>query len=170
VSPDEREKFELEKWHKYELIAMHFNDLIIRFRLHALAGIAAVSALIGVMLNNKVEMEQRPVMLFILSISLCVAWGAMWALDHWYYQNLLIGSVEEIKKLENTTEGRITFSKGIEEYLETQTKSKRPKGPYYYYLIIFVFLMIGVFACAVNWWVHNDKPPQATQIVIPNIR
>lgn len=36
-----------ELWEKYEQIAMHFNDLIIRLRTQALAGVAALSTLVG---------------------------------------------------------------------------------------------------------------------------
>ena len=36
-----------ELWEKYEEIAMHFNDLIIRLRTQALAGVAALSTLVG---------------------------------------------------------------------------------------------------------------------------
>jgi hypothetical protein len=34
-------------WKKYEQIAMHFNDLLIRIRTQALAGVAALSAFTG---------------------------------------------------------------------------------------------------------------------------
>ena len=37
-----------ELWEKYEEITMHFNDLIIRLRTQALAGVAALSALVGI--------------------------------------------------------------------------------------------------------------------------
>jgi hypothetical protein len=35
-------------WEKYEDIAMHFNDLLIRLRTQSLAGVAALSALVGI--------------------------------------------------------------------------------------------------------------------------
>ena len=35
-------------WEKYEDIAMHFNDLLMRLRTQALAGIAAISTLVGI--------------------------------------------------------------------------------------------------------------------------
>jgi len=36
-----------ELWEKYEEIAMHFNDLLIRLRTQALGGVAALSTLVG---------------------------------------------------------------------------------------------------------------------------
>jgi len=36
-----------ELWEKYEDIAMHFNDLIIKLRTQALAGVVALSTLVG---------------------------------------------------------------------------------------------------------------------------
>ena len=36
-----------ELWSRYEEIAMHFNELLMRLRLQSLAGIAAVSTLVG---------------------------------------------------------------------------------------------------------------------------
>jgi hypothetical protein len=35
-------------WAKYEDITMHFNDLLIRLRTQALAGVAALSTLVGI--------------------------------------------------------------------------------------------------------------------------
>jgi hypothetical protein len=37
-----------ELWEKYEEIAMHFNDLLIRLRTQALGGVAALSAIVGI--------------------------------------------------------------------------------------------------------------------------
>ena len=37
-----------ELWEKYEEIAMHFNDLLIRLRTSALGGVAALSTLLGI--------------------------------------------------------------------------------------------------------------------------
>ncbi len=36
-------------WGKYEDTAMHFNDLLIKLRIQALAGVAAISTLIGIL-------------------------------------------------------------------------------------------------------------------------
>jgi hypothetical protein len=37
-----------ELWAKYEEIVMHFNDLLIRLRIQALGGVAALSTLLGI--------------------------------------------------------------------------------------------------------------------------
>ena len=57
-----------ELWQKYEKVAMHFNDLIIRLRTQALAGVAALSALTGFFAKADFG-----------ALSLSLVWVAVWA-------------------------------------------------------------------------------------------
>lgn len=41
-----------DTWKKYEDIAMHFNDLIIRLRIQSIGGIAALAAILGIFLTD----------------------------------------------------------------------------------------------------------------------
>ncbi len=42
-----------ELWDKYEAITMHFNDLLMKLRTQALAGVAALSAVDGIFAKNE---------------------------------------------------------------------------------------------------------------------
>jgi hypothetical protein len=42
---DLKSDFEFNRWLEYEKITMHFNDLLIRLRIQALGGLAAICAI-----------------------------------------------------------------------------------------------------------------------------
>lgn len=88
-------------WAKYEDIAMHFNDLLIRLRSQALAGVAALSALIGIFTRTEPTgfqiSWQIATDVFILLI---LFWIAIWAIDRLYYNRLLIGAVIALLAIE----------------------------------------------------------------------
>lgn len=82
-------------WVEYEKIAMHFNDLLMRLRTQSLAGIAAISALVG--LFAKRDAGGVPQMDWFIAelifIAMGVFWIAIWCLDMLYYNRLLSGAV-----------------------------------------------------------------------------
>jgi hypothetical protein len=94
-----------ELWEKYEEIAMHFNDLIIRLRTQALAGVAALSTLVGVF--AKADLGQFTYTWEIAGfvfLALALFWVAIWILDFWYYNDLLVGAVAALLELEKESE------------------------------------------------------------------
>ena len=108
----------LDQWQKYEAIAMHFNDLLMRFRTQALAGLAAVAALAG-LLKGAQGIAALDVRVFFCV--LLVFWGAIWLLDQGYYSRLLSGAVKTLQDFEATTKDpetqslRIMMSTNIEK-------------------------------------------------------
>jgi hypothetical protein len=60
-------------WEKYEDIAMHFNDLLMRLHTQGLAGIAAVSTLVGIFTKGTASDFQSDwlVATFIFALSHC---------------------------------------------------------------------------------------------------
>jgi len=90
----------LDQWNKYEMIAMHFNDLLMRFRTQGLAGLTAVSGLATVFANAKgITTSFLPVFFGVL----CLFWTGAWVLDTGYYSKLLKGAVDELLDLEKRT-------------------------------------------------------------------
>jgi hypothetical protein len=86
-------------WEKYEDIAMHFNDLLIRLRMQALGVVAALSALVGIF----TKIESKPITWEIAALifaGLLSFWVAIWILDFAYYNRLLIGAVSALLELE----------------------------------------------------------------------
>ena len=88
-------------WEKYEDIAMHFNDLLIRLRTQALAGIAAISTLIGIFTKASPSALQSDWLIAeAIFIALTLFWIAIFCLDFFYYNRLLVGAVAALKDLE----------------------------------------------------------------------
>lgn len=83
-------------WSKYEDIAMHFNDLLIRLRIQALGSVTISGTLATAILkpdSNYISLK------FVFPFFL-VAWLAIYCLDMWYYNRLLSGAADAIIKLE----------------------------------------------------------------------
>lgn len=89
-----------EAWKQYETVAMHFNDLIIKLRIQALGGVAALSTVAGVIAKVKHEVNFNWAILLISFLFLSVLWIAIWILDFGYYNKLLQGAVEEVLRIE----------------------------------------------------------------------
>jgi len=91
-------------WAKHEGIAMHFNDLLMRLRSQSLAGIAAISTLVGVFTREGVaDIHLDWLVATALFIAMAFSWIAIFALDYFYYNRLLLGAVEALKQLERKT-------------------------------------------------------------------
>ena len=88
-------------WEKYEDIAMHFNDLLMRLRSQGLAGVAALSTLVGIFAKEQPSSFQIDwlVATFIF-IALSVSWVAIGCIDLMYYNRLLMGAVAALVELE----------------------------------------------------------------------
>lgn len=91
----------LEQWFRYEEIAMHFNELIMQFRLQLLGGAGLIGTLAGYLIGEKVDNEKlRHWLRFTISGGLLVLLAAAAFLDVFYYSRLLQGAVEELKRFE----------------------------------------------------------------------
>lgn len=94
-------------WEKYEDIAMHFNDLLIRLRMQALGVVAALSTLIGIFTKTDVAITWE-IAAGVFG-GLFLFWIAIWILDFGYYNRLLIGAVAALVGIEqkSSTQTRI---------------------------------------------------------------
>lgn len=111
-------------WSKYEDVAMHFNDLIIRLRIQALGGVTAVFALSGIAINiagTSMTSEQLDV-IFGTLVFLIFAWMAIACLDLFYYYTLLLGAVDALLEIEKSDE-RFILSTRIERRFRRQGSS-----------------------------------------------
>src|SRR5205085_5711681 len=85
-------------WWHYEELAMHFNGLIMQFRLQVIGGAGAIGTIAGYLINSgKVEDEKHRERLR------AVVAGGLWVLilsaamlDVFYYRQLLEGAVRAI--------------------------------------------------------------------------
>jgi hypothetical protein len=147
----------LDHWHKYEEIAMHFNDLLIRFRTQALGGLAAVIA-IGAGFVKEAK-GPAAIDLPVFFGVLWIFWIALWVLDR-YYAGLLEGAVGEITKFEAATDGRILMSTKIESTLRGGRASCIAHT---FYALIAVGLV--VLAGGTLWQAMNPEAKLATAAV-----
>ena len=88
-------------WAKYEDIAMHFNDLLMRLRSQSLAGIAALATIVGILAKG--ELGSLSVSWFVAMViffAMALFWIAIWCLDFLYYNRLLRGAVGALAELE----------------------------------------------------------------------
>ena len=145
-------------WEKYEEVAMHFNDLILRLRVQALGGITAVFALSGIAVNfaaRPATSEQWDV-IFGTLLFLIVAWVAIAILDLNYYYTLLLGAVDALLEIENS--GDIVLSTRIEqrfrrhrphneaEHREWSRWVSERRWPLWFYGLGLAALLIAAFA------------------------
>jgi hypothetical protein len=104
------EEQEFALWDKYEVVAMHFNDLIMRLRTQALTALAGVVTVAGLALNlsGKPSSQIDWQVLFATFVFLALAWLALGILDMFYYNRLLLGAVQAIHDHEDATLSAIT--------------------------------------------------------------
>jgi hypothetical protein len=155
-----------EVWKKYEEVAMHFNDLLMRLRIQALAGVAALAVLAGIFSNVKTYNFHGTWLIAAGAFgALCLLWVAIWVLDMLYYNRLLIGSVVAIIDLEEKSKETTTISRlEISSIIEKSVWNKLPapiglrsrwyllRGVILFYLIVFFTLLTGLYLSACAAW------------------
>ena len=96
-----------ELWKKYEDMAMHFNDLIIKLRTQALAAVAALATIVGVFAKADTDAHTRWEMVAFAFFILLIFWIAIWVIDFRYYNRLLIGAVSALIELEKQSKDKL---------------------------------------------------------------
>lgn len=164
-------------WQKYEEIAMHFNDLLIKLRTQALGAVAAISTLVGIFgrtgADNKESWEIAAAVFFFL----CLFWIAIWIIDFCYYNRLLLGAVKAILEVEKLSQSRsrllhINISTCIEEAVaggSAAADSIRHSrfrnlilGRWAFYIIVFLALVL-----ALSFSIYEYKTDLAAPAVAP---
>src|SRR5665811_838938 len=160
-------------WEKYEDIAMHFNDLLIRLRTQALAAVAAISTLVSIFGKTGTDPKLSWELAALVFCLLAVFWIAIWVMDFCYYNRLLTGAVAAILDLEKMSNDtmqirRIDISTKIENAVAGGGESpsyafsrrfKLALGRWVFYLIVFVAL-IGGFWFSVG---ESQRNPNTSQ-------
>ncbi len=131
-------------WSKYEDVAMHFNDLIMKLRTQALAGLAGVVTVSGlaVSFTGKSVTATEWEVLFGTSAFLSLAWLALFILDLGYYNRLLSGAVKAIHAHEDLTQN----APPIEKIILSRRISDSAK--YHTWFICGFYLLVFVGLCA----------------------
>ncbi|SRR6266545_7931028 len=145
--PDYANSREFTLWAKYEDIAKHFNDLIMKLRTQALGGLAGVIAISGLAINfsGKPSSNTEWQILFGTILFFTLAWVALWVLDLGYYNKLLLGAVEAIREHEDSThqEG-VNPSASNAIILSTRISAAAPRHQRFV-IGFYVLVLIGLF-------------------------
>jgi hypothetical protein len=92
---------DIEIWFHYEEIAMHFNNLIMQFRLQLMGGAGVIGTVAAYLIGGKVnDPGQRHWLRFLVSSGLLVLIIAAAVLDLAYYDRLLKGAVAALLEFE----------------------------------------------------------------------
>jgi hypothetical protein len=144
-------------WEKYEDIAMHFNDLLMRLRSQSIAGIAALSTIVGVLAKGDVgDLRVSWLVATMMFVAMALVWVAVWCIDFLYYNVLLVGAVEAIKQLEEESGRGSPKSINMSTLIEAQF-TKPPNvfafhGVLLFYGIVLFLLVAGAMFCLVMHW------------------
>jgi hypothetical protein len=141
-------------WAKYEDIAMHFNDLLMRLRSQALAGIAAISTLVGIFTKDGVSGIQADWMIATaIFVALALFWIAIWCLDLLYYNRLLMGAVGALVDLEEKSKSNFVHFDGIHmstrivAEFKSQANYAGFRGVLIFYTLVFATIISGAIFC-----------------------
>ena len=129
-SPEFEYAFKL--WSKYEDIAMHFNELIIKLRVQALGGLTISGTLATALFKG----ENGSNSLKLLVPFFLAGWIAIYFIDMHYYNRLLSGAADAIVELEEQFKS-IKLSKKITEEIR-----KSENGRTLFYSIVSIALVI----------------------------
>jgi hypothetical protein len=143
-------------WAKYEDIAMHFNDLLMRLRSQSLAGIAAVSTLVGIFTKTgttdaKVEWMAATA----IFVAMFFFWIAIFFLDIFYYNRLLIGAISAVTDLESKAASGALTSINISTLIEEEFKSQALRGKMSSFtgvLLFYAIVLVVIMAGAIFSW------------------
>ena len=135
----------LDHWAKCEDITIHFNEMLMSFRLKALGGVSVASGVVIAIAKNDTTamgLDTRLVGAWLLAMS--VVWLALWLIDVGYYGRLLRGAVEGLIELEKgPSRGLITFSTRIEEAVTKPGRVWGIEPRWGFYFLPLVVLVVG---------------------------
>ena len=140
-------------WKEYQKIEMHFNDLLIKLRVQILGLIIAVITIGGFVLKltNTGAIDWKIV--FWILIVLCFIWIALFLLDYFYYNKLLIGAVYSTIKLEKSIKNNqninITLSEDIQKIYENKEVYNKhlTLWPIIFFYIIVLAVLVVLAGC-----------------------
>lgn len=145
----------LDLWFHYEEIAMHFNELIIQYRLQLLAGTGGLLAILSYLVNAKEGDVDKVRMRAYISLTVLVIFSAAAWLDIFYYSKLLSGAVESIIELESNYE-QLNLSTTIKEKFGCM-------GATYQIMIMYLCIIAFMVFFTYRFWKehlgrNNSKP------------
>jgi hypothetical protein len=159
-------------WSKYEEIAMHFNELLIKLRVQALGTVAILGTFLGTF-GKQID----PSLLKFFMPTICIFWVAIYILDCFYYNRLLAGAVKSILEIESKYPNILNLSTKVEDEVghpyvgewfygvhkigtqpsnvEVQDKVRHSYVKEWFYGIVF-FCLLGVSLIFIFWYPQSS--------------
>ncbi len=131
----------LDLWRHYEEIAMHFNELIIQYRLQLMGGAGAIGGILAYLGSKIDDISRRHSLRAWLSTGLLVILFAAAYLDLGYYNKLLRGAVDALILIEKT-QPELYISTMIENRFNDRFPFAATPIIYFAYLMILVPLIL----------------------------
>jgi hypothetical protein len=172
TSPDFSKISAFVLWSKYEDVAMHFNDLIMKLRTQALAGLAGVVTVAGLAVGftGKTVTATEWEVLFGTNVFLLLAWVALCTLDLGYYNRLLRGAVKAIEAHEALTQAAEPIERII---LSTRISASAKHHVRYivgFYGIVFLGLLAGIGVTIHKWSLMTATPSSSNKFESKSVR
>jgi hypothetical protein len=169
-SIEEKQALFVDLWHKSEQVAMHFNDLILNFRLKAVGAITVAGGLIGTVLLTKADGPPPRFNFIAFAIAmafLCMVWGGIWIIDACYYQRLLRGAVRDAIRLEKMSGNLIQLSTLIEKDVEgdrvTNGKMVSGRATWAFYGLPFLAFLLAMAMAIVAMPARDEMRARAVE-------
>lgn len=138
----------IELWYHYEQVAMHFNEMIIQYRLQLMGGAGVIGALSGYLIGSKVDsaLLRHKLRAYVSSGILLLILAAFY-LDIYYYNELLRGAVKAILKLEAEHPDIL--------FMSTYIKKQFPGGATKHIYVAYSFVLVPLFGFTIwAWYAH----------------
>lgn len=158
---------EARTWEKAEDVAIHFNEMILNFRLKAIGALTLAAGLVGTVLLNKGDKASEAVpsinyFSFALGMwFLAVVWAAIMCLDLFYYHRLLLGAVADALRIEEISGGRLHLSTEIKNKAEEGVTDSVARG-LFYALPLAAMIVAGALAWRYAPTVTQQAAPVST--------
>lgn len=137
-------------WAKAEDVAVHFNELIMNFRLKAVGALTLAAGLVGTVLLNKGDSPPPQINYYSFALAmwfLAIVWVAILCLDLFYYHRLLLGAVEEAIRIEKVLGERCQLSTLIKRSAEEGPRDSVARGAFYLLPLTVMVVAGGVAWC-----------------------
>jgi hypothetical protein len=152
---------ESRAWAKAEDVAIHFNEMIMNFRLKAVGAVTLAAGLVGSVLLGKGE-PPPSINLYTFALGIwfiAIVWVAIMLIDLFYYHRLLLGAVDEVLRIEESSGGRLRLSTQIKKRAEEGFGDSFARGAFY---LLPLVAMIGAGVVSCTYASRVPHPPAAT--------
>lgn len=137
-------------WKESENVAMHFNDLLVRFRIQALALLVATGTIL-IFASRMIEPakdatsavggEASLTVLTVGLFSLAFIWVIVAVVDFFYYQRLLEGAIKELLRIENDLSGGAIQ---LSHQIESVCTGRHSKGARWFFYVATGLLLVAL--------------------------